>query len=426
MEKSERLVFLPEADDDLQAILQEDRESLIRRMHCYILLSDGIILHPAYIWQSKLTNEVLLQYMSNMLSPAVFRILLGDSTTIKEYIADRIEKVSPRKVKTTLYEYHQYKRWGRDIFDQASKLDKTFLNSKPVQLAESRDKKFRRLLTNDVSANIDPYSLYSLISTFLRVEKLDIGLEMVVTKLQEFVQSSDLVSVESFTNYAATGVGLQPLSQSLAFKKRMLDLYYHANVEERVHIPGLRVISERVIDPFDVDIFWTVFAKLFGKKITDVLSGTCQERVTKAVVEMRDWAVWQEFRAIYFSVLEDIEASLWNNTSLVQRRIEDASGYSSVIIVRRIWRERRLQVVAIVFGIIGIAVSPIAVFALPFGLASLFLSAAGLKKAIGRFIHEYHNNELTTLKYRIAQATEGVIYESLKSGPWHVLGLRRD
>ena len=417
MENSNKLVFFPEADDDLQAILQGDKKLLIRRVHCYTLLSDGIILHPAYIWQSKTTNELVLRYISEVLTPSIFKILLGDSATIKEYITERMEKVSPKKVGETLYEYHQYKRWGSDITDQASKLDKAFLGREPVILAESRDAKFRRLLTNDVAENLDPYSLYWMLSEFIRKEKVNIDVVTLISKLQNYIKSADLVSVESLTNYVTRDIGLQPLSQSIDFKKRMLDIYYHSNVDERIHVPGLTVISNRIVDPFDVDIFWKVFAGLFGKKAAVALSEGSDPRMTKTILEIRDSSVWQDFRRIYFSVLEEIESSLWHNTSLVQGRIEDATGYSSVTVIKRIWREKRLETVAIVFGIICCATTPVSISLLPIGIASIMLSAASLRKAMDRFIHEYHKNDLTTLRYRIGKVVEDVVENSLKSQP---------
>lgn len=404
-----KLVFLPEADDDFQEIVGQDKALLIRSIRCYVLLSDGIILHPAYIWQSKITNEVVLEYIEKeLLTPKIFKIVLGDSDTIKEYIKQRVSKLSPRRLKQTLYEYYQYKRWGKEIFEQAGRLDEIFSNSDPVMLAESRDKKFRDLLKGDISENIDPHSLYARLSDFLQTESVP-DKEKTLSRIRGYIESSELVSVESFTNYVANDLGLERLARTQDFRKRMLDIYYHANVDERISVPGLKIVGTRFSDPFDADVFWQIFGKVFGAEAANLLTKNPDSRLTKMVLELRDSTAWQSFRRIYFSVLEEIEAALWQNMSSVREKIEDESGYSTVKLLRRIWREKKLEIAGAIFGLGSLVGGPIP--AVVVGLAAFSLSAYRLIQATERYLYEFHRNELTILKHEIPQLVQSAVKE---------------
>ncbi|MBI4334771.1 MAG: hypothetical protein HY673_26250 [Chloroflexi bacterium] len=409
---AEKLVFLSEADDDLQAMLNEDKQALVRRINCYVLLSDGVILHPAYIWQSATTNELVSEYVRERVLPSVFRILVGESKTVAGYIADRTTKVSPLRTHKALGEYRQYRRWG-DIKEQALAIDKSFPPAARIFVRDAaRDKKFRALVVNDVSENVNPYSLYSQISSCARAQAGNGKVSPIISRLTRHVESAKLVSVESVSNYVETQIDA-PLARSLSFKKRMLDLYYHCYVDERISVPGLHVVAERIINPFDVETFWTVFARLFGNSAAKTLSRSHPE-VTAAVIRLRGNPLWEDFRRIYFSVLQEIETSLWKNIKCIQQRIEEKSGYDGAKVLKRIWRERKLQAAAVVFGALALVpAGPIALglgsaISLPAGVASSALSVPALYRSLRRFVHDYHNCDFTRLKHSIYAEIENL------------------
>ncbi len=391
-----KLVFLSELDDDLQQIAHLDRNSLVRRIYCYVLLSDGIIVHPAYIWQSQPTNELVFGPLRQMFIPPVARTILGDSNTIKEYIAQRFGRLEPAELGQTCDEYLKYKRWGRDLTDQAEELDKIFSLGVPISLGQSRDRKFRALLKNDLSPNVNPDSLCSQIFRYNMFHELHLNIDVVTSKLIHFVESSRLVSLETFASYLSTGVGLRWLSQSIPFRKRMLNLYYHANIDEDIHVPGLAHVVDQVIDPFDPDVFWAVFSKLFGEKATNALCNSSDPSVVRVILKIRDSDEWDYCRKVYFSVLEKIERSLWQNSTIITREIEEETEYLNVRVLRRIWRENKVSLAGGIFG--ALALLGGSVFALPFGLLSIGLGSYHFIQGIRRFAFDYYNNEVIKVK----------------------------
>jgi len=408
---SERLLFLSEADDDLQEVSEWDTNSLLRRIYCYYLLSDGLILHPAYVWQSKITNQLVFGSLSQLFVPPIARTVLGDSDTVTEYILDRIDRLEPHRLNLTTKEYHQYKRWGTELRAEALKLDRIFSASKAVSLRESRDKKFRRLLANDVSPNIDQNSLYTAISRYVKIEGLHIEINNLVQKLKEFVGSYFLVSTETFTDYVAGGIGLQGLALSPSFTKRILNLYYHANIDDEICASGLQVLGNQIIDPFDPDVFWAAFSKLFGKKAAKVLSTGSEPELIKALLKIRNNETWLRFQSIYFNILEQIEQSLWRNADLIRQRIKKEPSYSDAFLLRRIWHRHKISLIGAIFGIVSIPVSiPLgSLILLPFGIISVSVSLYQLLKDIQRFVYNYYNNDLTAIKHLISGEVEKIL-----------------
>lgn len=407
---NERLLLLCEADDDLQDVLALDTRGLLRRIYCYYLLSDSLILHPAYVWQSKTTNELVFGPLSQLLVPPNARMLLGDSGTVTEYIADRIDRLEPQKLNLDTNEYRQYERWGRELKEGALKLDRIFSGGKVISLRESRDKKFRRLLANDISVNIDPNSLYTQIFGYIKTQALHIEIENVVQRLKEFVKSFFLVSMETFTNYVDTGVGLRGLALSLSFRKRILNLYYHANIDDEIFASGLQVLADRIIDPFDPDVFWAVFSKLFGKEAAKVLSTGTEPTLIRALLEIRNNETWLRYQSIYFTILEQIEESLWQNVNLITHKIRSEAGYSGTLVLRRIWDRHKLSLAGTVFG--GLSILGGSPILLPFGVVSVSISLYQLLRDIlPSFLYNYYNSYLTRLRYLVDGEVQKILLQ---------------
>lgn len=413
---NERLLYLSEADDDLQEVSGWDTNSLLRRIYCYYLLSDSLILHPAYVWQSKTTNNLVFGPLSQLLVPPNVRMLLGDSVTVKEYITDRIDRLDPLKLNLTTNEYLQYKRWGREIKEGAVQLDRVFSRGEVTSLRESRDKKFRRLLVDDISLKCDPNSLYTQIAQFIQIQGLHIEMENVVQSLKEFIESSFLVSMETFINYIAVRIGLQRLVLLANFRKKILKLYYRANINEDMYASGFEVLGDKVIDPFDSDVFWAVVYKLFGKKAAKILSAGTETALMRALAEIRDSEVWLHYRSIYFNILEQIEQSLWRNVNLIVQKIKREPSYSDAFVLRHIWNKEKLVLIGTIFGIVSTSATLGSPSLLPFGIIAASANIYQLQKDIRRFVCDYRSNDFTKVKHLINEEVEKILLLNKESG----------
>jgi len=323
------LVFLPEADDDYQKMATADAAWLLERVCCYLLLADRIVVHPAYLWQSNLTNNLFFRDLCGLLSGQNVAMLLGEWNTTEDYIKARMDRLNPRTLQQTVPEYLQYKRWGETLIDQARLVDHVFPAQGQV-FVTGRDPKFRALLDRDLAPNIDPQSTRAQLSRHIRMHKLALDFETETTKLQEFVRSSRVVSVDTFSLRLAKA-GFLELCYSQPFRKRLLNLYYHANLDERIRAPGLRVIGDPVVDAFDAEVFWAAFDRLFGNSArTGLLSADSPAAMT-VVMRLAESQEWREFRVVYFTVLDELEQALWWNARLLGKTIEERYEYAPIV-----------------------------------------------------------------------------------------------
>jgi len=406
---SEVKLFVAELDDDFQEIGNITEAELIRRAYCYFLLADGLLIHPAYLWQSQISNMVVRAKLFEIFRPPFASMVLGDSQSVPDYITDRMNSLNKYRKRQTTQELGRYLFWQGDITTQAAQLDKTFDASYRLRLSESRDIRFRKLLSTDLEASLDPSSLIALVRQAILQDRLGGDAGEVAASLRSWIAESSLVSVETFTTRVRDGHGLRLLVERTAFKKRMLHIYYHANVENDMVVPGASNLHG-VVDPYDSAVFWEVFETLFGKDRSRVLSENKDAHTILAIREIRDHQLWHSYRGIYFEVLRTIEGSLVSHVNAIKKDIEDHSGQSDVFILRRMWRRGKLLLVNTFFGLFGAfsggpAEAVTGIPALIFGS----LGSGGLIDSIKRFVHEYHSNDLTRLQYMIHEKTAQIL-----------------
>jgi len=408
-------IFSPEFDDDFQSSLAHKLsvqakevilKEILRRFYCYVLLSDGVILHPAYIWQSELTHELVFNHLKELFDPRIITLSLGEFDTIKDYICDRVEKLIENNSET-MTELSQYLKW--DIEEEASLLDEKFALSRRFILTEEKDKKFRNLIVSDLS----PYarstsflSLRSQIADYVQSEKLKIDLELEVSKLVSFARDNDLVSLDTFTNQVEK-LGLTRLASTQSFKDRMLFLYYHANIEEGItHAPALQIIGEQIIDPFDPDVFWAVFGALFGQKQAELLSSSSEPEIVRFMLKLWHSDEWRNIRSIYFEILKETEVSIRNNKALILKKLKHQSGYADVHVLKRFWRERKIQLVMAVFGLVSVMTFSALSFV---GAVPVIYSLNSLYKSLRRFRIAYDTHDITRIRKLIDAEIERIL-----------------
>ncbi|MBI2916900.1 MAG: hypothetical protein HYY01_02815 [Chloroflexi bacterium] len=412
---SERLVFFPEADDDYQRVAGICGPALLERVCCYVLLADRVVLHPAYLWQSRITNELFYGPLRQLLTGQDSAILLGDSGTAEDYIKDRVSRLEPTRVGKTVLEYLQYKGWGGVLLDQARELDRRFPAQNQI-FVKGRDAKFRRLLESDSLSNLDPQSLRAQIQEYIRLANVRIDQDALDGRLQEFLSSHELVSVETFSGFVGDQ-GLSQLAYSPAFSQRMLNLYYHANLDDRVAAPGLRAIGSRVLDPYDSDVFWQMFKTVFSRRARMVLSASLDPMGIAVVRAVADSPEWREFRTIYFTVLDQVEQALWWNAKSIESRLHESYGYAPFLshIVSRIWRQKRWELIGVTFGALALKAGG-AWWSTPLGAASEVVSLLSLLEATRRYLHGYYSNGFTRVRRLVFENVGRVLHQPSPEG----------
>jgi hypothetical protein len=404
-----RRVFVSEFDDDYQELLVVNDSALLKRVYCYVLLSDGLIVHPAYLWQSTCSNELVLQRLVAIFRPPLFEVALGDSEDIVAYIRERIERLERYRVRETTKELRQYKRWETTLLQQALRLQGAFGDAGYYRGAQSRDSKFRALLDADLVVGTNPFSISALIAENAQSQRVGGDVDETRAALRHFVANSPLVSLETFANRVRAR-GMPDLTEDTAFKKRLLDLYYYANADSDILVPGASGLSSvETVNPFDANVFWRVFRELFGQKPHNYLSASSDPVTVRFIRDLRDTDVWQAFRGVYFSVLRTVGDDLRQNEEALSKAIRIESGYDSVRVLGRVWRRHKLEIAAAAFGALSISSGP----AVPIvaGAVSLLLGLRRLPAAIKRYVDDYYAHDLTQLRHKIRQAVSNAVRE---------------
>lgn len=402
-----RKIFFAELHDEYQSLLRTDETALVRRASCYILLADGIILHPAYLWLSQETHRLVFEKLADIFRPPYCEVVLGDAQSIPDYMQERMEKLRRGVPQGSTQEARKYAYWESRLLVEAKRLDTRFPADARTIMRKSRDTKFRDLLAADLDVAADPASLINQIAAHSAQENLAVDQQEICERLKGFVKSAELVSLETFGSEVRR-IGLPGLTESGTFKARMLTLYYYANVEGGIQVPGLaNLMSEAIVNPFDADVFWNVFAKLFGKKPAQYLSASADPTVVKTLQELRDTPVWQEYRRAYFEVLEAVDDNLLTNATDLAKKIRTATGQDELTVVARLWRERKLEIASTVFGALGVCT--ISGPGVVLGALSMTFSAWRLPGAIRRFNDQYRQHDLTQLQSLIRNAVTSIV-----------------
>lgn len=358
---SDRSVFLAELDDDYLDLTGISDRDIQRRLRCYLLLAPSIVVHPAYIWQSRRGHDLVLGSMSSTFHSSSVKFSLGDSPSVEEYMNQRVSTVTRVGLRRTP-EAESYLSWGTDLRTEARGVDDLFPNRRPLVLEEGRDAKFRRLLVRDLSSKPTAgVSLREIVGAFC----LDLGdgrSVRVVRGLRGFVTSSGLVSVDSVREYLARA-GLGPLSADPVFRRRLLSLYYSANVDSSQVVGGASLLDphDPVIHPYDHTLFWSVFGAMFGKSLSAFLSDDTAGESLDIVLRLRKDSSWKLFAQEYSRMRARGDELLRAQAGELAREFEIRAEYAQLKVLPRVWRESKVELASVLGGLLaaGAGLTPV-------------------------------------------------------------------
>jgi hypothetical protein len=389
-------VFFAELDEDLQVELGLDAAQLKRRAYAYFLLADTISVHPAYLWQSSLSHDLILGPGGGLLRPPFVTLALGDSSDAEEYMSTRIEKLKCSPVGAGSRELAQYHRRLVEPRDELRTVDREFSPETGFHLGTSRDARFRRLLTEDLRAEPEAASLARLVAGAIRVDE-----EEAASRLRRFVADADLVSMDTVEDQIRRIGAGGPIPASI--RKRVMSKYYLANIDHRFVVPGASGLAvNRAIDPLDADLFWAVFAKLFGDEAAARISTADEIELQVVLWKLREDEGWLDFRRQYFSLLDAIDETLLSDPDGVVADLRSFLRVSRLDVPRRLWREEKLPITSAVLSAALTAASPPGAVAMVAGagIAGL-LSFVDLGRSVRRFVAEYNSRPFQQLQASI-------------------------
>jgi len=164
-------------------------------------------------------------------------------------------------------------------------------------------------------------------------------------------------------------------------------------------VPGASgLATNRAIDPLDADLFWGIFARLFGNAAAARLSTADEIELQVVLWKLREDEGWLDFRRQYFSLLNAIDETLLSDPDGVVAALRSVLRVSRLDVPRRLWREEKLPITAAVLSAALTAASPpgAAPLVAGAGIAGL-LSLVDLGRSVRRFVAEYDSRPFQQL-----------------------------
>lgn len=345
-----RTVFLSELDDDFQDVVGLTQRALARRIVCYYLLAPHVVLHPAYVWQSDKSHDMVHRIGKEILRPPFTRLELGLHPSIQDYMGERIRQLRvPGYSTRELRSYESYSDLDREAKDLSVRFDTA---EKQKVSTYDRDAEFKRRLSVDAgNLSSDGDTLGELLGT-VRLGRDGVEATTFGDALQRFVAKSELVSVDSVLREIADR-GKPELAASPLVQKRILGLYYGTYTDEGIVIPGTNKLAiGSVIDPYDSDLFWQAASDLFGSSFL-ALSDPSQGGVGVALRGLREDSYWVEFVASYLNIIATADDAIQRQPEEVLARLRSLNpGRSRNYILQRLWYEHKWPLASLMFGLI--------------------------------------------------------------------------
>lgn len=336
-----KAVFIAELDDDFQDAFKLNQDIVLDRLTTYFLLANSLVIHPAYIWQSDISNRLAIGSARRLLAPPYATLELGKHDSVSSYMRQRISQLTKDGPTPEL---GAYQRHGSELFDEASDLSLRFRTSIPRNVpAARRDHDFRNLLYSDLDrAGVDDRSMAQILGT-LRVEQTG---ELVTTplgdELKNFarVGSNHLVSMDTFL--ARINQSSRPeLSHDVKVRRRLLGLYYHTYFDWDTVIPGAGLLEPgAIVNPFEPRVFWPAMSRIAGgrfARLRDAADPMSQQWL-RDIWESRHWRAIREF---YFDTLGILDTAL---RSWAEMKVPTG---------RALWSEHGTALTVALFDIIG-------------------------------------------------------------------------
>ncbi|MEY2422862.1 MAG: hypothetical protein QOI95_2929 [Acidimicrobiaceae bacterium] len=399
-----RAVFFSELDDDFQNLAHMDGDSLLQRLTTYYLLAPSVIVHPAYFWQSDVTNALLNNAGRELLRPPFTQLELGMHGSIEDYMAQRIAQLRVPQYRTA--EYRSYEARGGALFEEARNLSIRFNTAATRRVTVSRrDAKFRDLLAVDLAATrLDSTSLGTQLGAIQLTPDNTLVQSRLGETLTDFVTTADLVSVDTFILQLHTN-GFGELANDPNIRRRLLALYYETYTDPDTINPGTNKFrAGTVLNPYDVDLFWDTMSRLFGVD-SSILSRPRDAETLLALRDIRESSDWQTFTHTYFDLLGTMDDSLRETSPEVVIALKELNpGKTRNYVLRRLWEDRKGIIAGAVFSALAVpgfaldAGASIPMTASVAGSFGVVVSAKALLGEIRRFVERYHTQDLVKVR----------------------------
>lgn len=299
-------VYWVEADEEANLLLPGTPETMARRaLLAYLLMRRTVVAHPADFWQSSRTNSLLMNLQAQPLLRGAMQIHLGDSPTIQEYMENRIEKLKRDKASSQdSVELRQYEKYQNVLTVQANELDDVFTSSgATLPSSQSRDKKFRRLVRDDLLSEIPlgPH-LGGCIRQVLRKSEAD----RIIKTLEELTQDRRrFLSIDGII-YRMVAAGCPNTMLDRIFRRLQL-LHWEARKHGNIDVPFLTRALSSKLEPSDPEVFWSAVDHLLGKDFQKAMMALPWQTAVYLACELRADREWTNFIETYEAIVETVE-----------------------------------------------------------------------------------------------------------------------
>lgn len=396
-------IFFAELDDDYQELAGLSEAELQSRLVCYYLIAPRIILHPAYIWQSQAAHRLLASTGKELLRPPYTDLELGLHDGIDSYMHQRISQLRRAGVPVTR-ELTSYEAHGDELFSEAKTMNLRFGPARRRDVpSQRRDHYFR----GQIGADLNELSLNNS-SLAQHLKTVSVGQDGALeetklgARLKDFIDSADLVSVDTFlAELAQQGQG--QLAHDPRIRKRLLALYYRTYSDRDTMIPGTRkLMPGSVVNCYDSEVFWASTQAIFGLGFARFANPDNDETL-RALRDIRESSDWVVFQAAYFGTLNAVERSLQNQPeSMIAKLSELHPGTSRAYVLQSLWEGRKISLLNAALsalGTIGIAFqTPLATVVSIAALGGAVLSGKSLREAMKKFAAEYQSLEMVKVR----------------------------
>lgn len=294
-------VFFSEIELDVSNPGQSSR--VFESFLAYYLLTDKLLIHPLYLWQSSVALQIFNKDFSSLITPNNVKFVLDDNESISDYVFNRIRILNSteNKYNITLNELGNYKRISKnEIIDYCNRLDRKFTKNSGSYNITSKDKRFRELILSDL--RIKSYQGSSLYSLLWRIrsdnqiseKSLDQKVNMIINLIGD---KNNLISCDTLKYYF---INLGFDFRSLDFvNSRLRDLMVYSHYDGNVIVPS-RLNKHAENDFFNTKIFLHVTNELIGDKIIQKLFGLKWTEQLGIIIELKNDDIFMKYIDNYF------------------------------------------------------------------------------------------------------------------------------
>jgi hypothetical protein len=332
-------VLWVEGDDEAQDGMS--RAQVLRSLIAYLLLSNKLIVHPAYVWQSDTTHSIVMGDVGKLLTPNNTKVFLGTATdSVGAYMAARIESTStlPQSAAGGISEHQEYIRHGTMILArEQAELDARFTASGAVIAStSSRDSEFRRLIREDL---MDEGRMSDRLSGILLRDQgvRERETRETLVRLSDWTQDErTLVSGDSLLAQIVQS-GAYSAHTLQALDKRAHVLHWACHITQSTRVPYVqRATDPDKLDPLDPEVFWAALRSMLGDELCNQWLASKEVDAVQVALELRATGTWTDFHQVYVGIVTAIDRlDLPIEERLVVRTLRNALPSRSRVILRR-------------------------------------------------------------------------------------------